>query len=82
MLAVRRCGNRPFMGTRVIDSDGTAGEFAWKTYNQIDEISRRFAASIRPICPRKELGGRTFAACGVWSRNREELYVLDIACER
>ena len=82
MLAVRRCGNRPFMGTRVINSDGSAGEFVWKTYNEIDEISRRFAASIRPICPRRPLGGWTFAGCGVWSRNREELYVLDIACER
>lgn len=35
-----------------------------------------------PICPRKTLGGWTFASCGVWCRNREELYVLDIACER
>lgn len=82
MLTVRRCGNRQFLGTRAISPDGTAGDFVWKTYNEINSLSRRFAASVEPICPRKTLGGKTFAACGVWCRNREELYVLDIGCER
>jgi long-chain acyl-CoA synthetase len=79
---VKRCGNRPFLGTRSVSMSGVAGDYVWKTFAEVDEISRKVARGIVPHCPRKTLHGWTFAAIGVWSRNREELYITDIACER
>jgi hypothetical protein len=44
--AVRQFANNDFIGTRVAKSDGTLGDFVWKTYQEILDKSIDFAKGL------------------------------------
>ena len=64
------------LGTRRKNADGTAGEYEWLTYNQVNvnisNLARGFM--VNKLCPEIEAEGRTWRFCGVWARNRQEWF--------
>jgi long-chain acyl-CoA synthetase len=81
--AVNLHGNRPFLGTRRVISKDQFGEYEFKTYNEINELVKQFATAINVLylCPEIETPyNGIFRFLGIYSKNREEWLVTDLAC--
>jgi long-chain acyl-CoA synthetase len=72
-----------FLGTRKYISKGQYGEYEWKTYQEIYDLVLDFARGIitLDLCPtiQSEHDGE-FKFMGIYSRNKEEWVVTDLAC--
>lgn len=79
---VRLSGDRNFLGTRQLNPDNTYGPYQYKTYSQIDAIASHLASGIQQLELAKpvEAEGQTFNFVGIFSKNREEWAVTEIAC--
>jgi long-chain acyl-CoA synthetase len=75
--------NKEFLGTRKFISNGVYGEYEWKTYQQIYDLVISFAKAIvkLELCPTIETEDGEFKFMGIYSRNKEEWYVTDLACQ-
>lgn len=81
-FAVKEHGNRNFLGTRKFISKDNYGEYEFKTYNQIMEEVKGFAAGLvnLDLIPEIEspIDGM-FKFLGIYAKNREEWMVADLA---
>jgi AMP-binding enzyme len=48
--AVDTYGERPWLGTRVVNADGSVGAYAWQTYAQVYERIVAVGAGLRQLC--------------------------------
>jgi long-chain acyl-CoA synthetase len=64
------------MGTRT----SPTGSYAWKTYNEIRKLAIAVGSGLFDLVQESEHEGRVFRFIGTLSKNREELYVTDLAC--
>lgn len=81
--AVKNNPGSPFLGTRKKLSEDKFGEYEWKTYAEIMDLSKSFASSIvlGDLSPEhKSKSDGTFKFLGLYSKNREEWVVVDNAC--
>lgn len=69
----------PCMGTRVLDADGTAGAFAWLSYEEAQALVDAAGSGMLDLglAPRDAQGHRLV---GLFSKNRYEWVVVEQAC--
>lgn len=60
----------------------TFGRYMYMTFGQVGEYGTGLAKSIikRELAPKKEWDGRTLRILGIYSKNREEWALMDVAC--
>merc|ERR1719507_2832480 len=73
----------PYLGTRPIRPDGTAGDFVWQTYEEVGKKVEAFGAGLMhfglcPLTGDKELYGR--GILGFYSKNRAEWCIAEQGC--
>eukprot|EP00345_Euplotes_harpa_P010687 CAMPEP_0168355008 /NCGR_PEP_ID=MMETSP0213-20121227/24265_1 /TAXON_ID=151035 /ORGANISM="Euplotes harpa, Strain FSP1.4" /LENGTH=593 /DNA_ID=CAMNT_0008367077 /DNA_START=129 /DNA_END=1907 /DNA_ORIENTATION=+ len=58
------------------------GKYMYMTYAQAEEFSTGVANFVinKDLCPKKEMDGRNIRVLGLFSKNREEWALTDIAC--
>lgn len=81
--AKRRFPNKHFLGTRKHIKGDEYGEYEWKTYSDVDELSNLFLCGIHSLklCPQIiDSNGDTFKFLGIYSKNREEWINAYLAC--
>ncbi|KAG8691220.1 hypothetical protein FRC11_005827 [Ceratobasidium sp. 423] len=74
--------NEPFTGVRPVLPDGTlAKHFVWSTYSEIDVRRRRVGSALEVFHRKGELwqNGARLQTVGIWSGNRPEWQVIDLA---
>ena len=78
--------NREFLGTRKYISKDKYGDYQWRTYKDIDELSDYFLYGIHELglCPEIEsdMKGEKYKFFGIYSKNREEWIIADLACQK
>ena len=87
--------NNPYLGTRekhtesYVDEETketktkvTYGKYMYMTYGQAQEYTTGLARSLihKELCPKSEMDGRNLRIMGIYSKNREEWAMTDIAC--
>uniref|UniRef100_A0A0G4HJU6 AMP-dependent synthetase/ligase domain-containing protein n=1 Tax=Chromera velia CCMP2878 TaxID=1169474 RepID=A0A0G4HJU6_9ALVE len=83
--ARERHGSQHFTGSRMKKGDGSLGEFAWRTYDEVGKDADSFAAGLVSLeaCPflsfDDEQRASGFSFLGIFSRNREEWLVAALA---
>ena len=80
--SVKLFPNNPCIGTREKINKDTYGNYTYKTYTQINEEVINYATgiSILGLCPEVQAkSGQKFKFFGIYSKNREEWMVSDIA---
>lgn len=80
--AVKKHGNRPFLGTRKVISKDKLGEYEFKSYSEIEALCRQFAAGLLELnlIPETDTEDGKFKFLGLYARNREEWIIADLAC--
>ncbi|KAF9458659.1 hypothetical protein BDZ94DRAFT_1270171 [Collybia nuda] len=76
--------DREFLGHRPIISTSPlqfANKFLWQTYGQVDIRRRHVGSALVSMFQRGELGGGEYDTVGIWSANRPEWQVVDIALQ-
>ncbi|KAG5645915.1 hypothetical protein DXG03_005062 [Asterophora parasitica] len=76
--------DRPFLGERPIVSKNPlkyANRYVWQTYGEVDVRRRYVGSALSTLFKSGELGGGEFDAVGVWSPNRPEWQIIDIALQ-
>lgn len=68
-------GNQPCLGTRKVDSNGKPGAYEWQTYEEVQKKRDQLGSGIKLLCE-PEKGD----AIGIYSLNRPEWIVSDLAC--
>lgn len=82
LRSARLYGNKEFLGTRVVNPNGTFGSYRWKTYNEVLDIATHLGSGINNLDlapPRKEYKDMTLRFLAVYSKNREEWAFVDWA---
>ena len=76
--------NKQFLGTRVKNSDGKVGNYTWKTYSEVWQLSQKIAKGIQVL----ELANvedwdqdwyENWSCIGIWSLNRWEVNAVSFA---
>lgn len=67
----------PCLGSRVVLSEGELGQYEFKTYSHVMNLVNKLSDSIGPLVPRNSEG---LAVLGLYSVNREEWVITDMAC--
>jgi hypothetical protein len=82
---VKECPDKPFVGTRekLFGDNGvvTYGDYKWKTYAQVYEISEAVARYLykHELCPKLQTEEGAFRFLTLYAKNREEWCATDIA---
>ena len=82
MNSVKKYPNANILGTREVRKDGTFGEYRYKTYGEINLIVEQYANGLKELNLTPEIETRTgqkFKFMGIFSRNKEEWLITDIA---
>ena len=78
--------NKKFLGTRKHIQKDEYGEYEWKTFAQINELSNYFLYGINELnlCPEINFEDikETYKFFGIYSKNREEWVVADLGCQK
>eukprot|EP00027_Filamoeba_sp_ATCC50430_P003004 CAMPEP_0168552640 /NCGR_PEP_ID=MMETSP0413-20121227/6821_1 /TAXON_ID=136452 /ORGANISM="Filamoeba nolandi, Strain NC-AS-23-1" /LENGTH=309 /DNA_ID=CAMNT_0008583261 /DNA_START=15 /DNA_END=944 /DNA_ORIENTATION=- len=69
----QRCGDLQFQGTRKKNANGSAGPYEWTTYAEAKKVRDDFASGLL------NLGHRTDEPVGIYSINRPEWIITDLA---
>jgi long-chain acyl-CoA synthetase len=80
---VKEKGDRPFLGTR--DSEAEGRPYKWKTFSEINDLVDAFARGIQALNLAPDTvgeEGKNWNFLGIFSKNREEWTVADLACMR
>lgn len=76
--------DRDFLGYRPIISTNPlkfAPAYTWLTYGEVDLRRRYLGSAIHTLFQRGELGGGEYDTVGIWSPNRPEWQIIDIALQ-
>ncbi|KAF7975311.1 hypothetical protein HWV62_10094 [Athelia sp. TMB] len=75
--------DRPFLGHRPVVSTKPLvfGPYVWQTYGQIAERRKHVGSAIYEMFAKGELGGGELETVGIWSQNRPEWQVIDLALQ-
>ncbi|KAJ6606501.1 long-chain-fatty-acid-CoA ligase [Mycena vulgaris] len=76
--------DRPFLGHRPVVSKQPlkyASKFEWLTYGQVDVRRRQLGSALVHLFKTGVLGGGDLETVGIWSINRPEWQVVDIALQ-
>lgn len=73
----REClGHRPIIST---DPLKFANRYIWQTYGQVDDRRRYIGSTLSSFFRDGELGGGDYPTVGIWSQNRPEWQIIDVA---
>ena len=76
--SVNTYGSSNVSGYRRVLEDGKLGEYVWKTYSEVREITRKVGFGLEKLnLHLRETEGRSFV--GIYSKNREEWLLADLA---
>ncbi|KAF8516910.1 acetyl-CoA synthetase-like protein [Hysterangium stoloniferum] len=76
--------NEPCLGHRPIISTNPlkfAPKYSWETYSQVDERRRNVGSALELLWQQKRAGGGDLPTVGIWSQNRPEWQVIDLAVQ-
>ncbi|KAG6889706.1 hypothetical protein C0992_004335 [Termitomyces sp. T32_za158] len=76
--------DQPFLGHRPITSTNPlkfAHQYVWQTYGDVDLRRRHVGSALASLFAKGELGGGEFNTVGIWSANRPEWQIIDIALQ-
>ncbi|KAF8630423.1 hypothetical protein AX15_002971 [Amanita polypyramis BW_CC] len=76
--------NQPFLGHRPIVSKDPlrfASKYVWLTYGEVDNRRRYIGSALHAMFAKGELGGGDYDTVGIWSQNRPEWQIIDIALQ-
>ncbi|KAF8636675.1 hypothetical protein AX17_003481 [Amanita inopinata Kibby_2008] len=76
--------NQPFLGHRPIVSQSPlryANKYVWQTYGEVDERRRHIGSALHAMFRAGTLGGGEYDTVGIWSQNRPEWQIIDIALQ-
>ncbi|KAG6832688.1 hypothetical protein H0H92_012260 [Tricholoma furcatifolium] len=76
--------DQPFLGRRPVVSSSPlkfANHYVWETYGEVDIRRRNVGSALASLFNKGELGGGEFNAVGIWSANRPEWQIIDIALQ-
>ncbi|KAJ8592807.1 acetyl-CoA synthetase-like protein [Rhizopogon salebrosus TDB-379] len=71
----RLLGHRPIVSTSPLKY----GPYVWQTYKQVDARRRRIGSALHSLFSRGELKGDDLETVGVWSQNRPEWQLVELA---
>ncbi|KAK7440178.1 medium-chain fatty acid-CoA ligase faa2 [Stygiomarasmius scandens] len=69
-------GHRPLISTNPLKF---APRYVWQTWGQVDERRRLVGSALSHLFSRGELGGGEYETVGIWSQNRPEWQIVDLA---
>ncbi|KAF7768255.1 hypothetical protein Agabi119p4_7498 [Agaricus bisporus var. burnettii] len=75
---------REFLGHRSIISTNPlkfADCYEWITYGEVDEKRRYIGSAMHSLFSKDEVGGGEYQTVGIWSANRPEWQIIDIATQ-
>ncbi|KII88692.1 hypothetical protein PLICRDRAFT_689891 [Plicaturopsis crispa FD-325 SS-3] len=81
---LRLSKDKPFLGHRPVLSTKPltfAPHFVWETYSQVDQRRRNVGSALLHSFQTGELGGGELNTVGIWSQNRPEWQIIDIALQ-
>jgi long-chain acyl-CoA synthetase len=80
---LERSRNKPFLGRRSVVSSKplTYGSYVWETYGEVDIRRRHVGSALFQMFGKGQLGGGEMETVGIWSQNRPEWQVIDIALQ-
>ncbi|PFH50070.1 hypothetical protein AMATHDRAFT_61830 [Amanita thiersii Skay4041] len=76
--------NRPFLGHRPVVSKNPlkfANKYVWETYGQVDARRRHVGSALYAMFKSGQVGGGEYETVGIWSQNRPEWQIIDIALQ-
>ncbi|TFK29789.1 long-chain-fatty-acid-CoA ligase [Coprinopsis marcescibilis] len=76
--------NREFLGWRPIISQNPlkfAPTYSWLTYSQVDVRRKYVGSALHTLFQKGELAGDVYPTVGIWSQNRPEWQIIDIALQ-
>ncbi|KAJ7184259.1 hypothetical protein C8R46DRAFT_983261 [Mycena filopes] len=79
-----RAKDRPFLGHRPVVSKQPlkfANHYEWQTYGQVDIRRRDIGSAITHLFQTGVIGGGELETVGIWSINRPEWQIIDIALQ-
>lgn len=71
-------GSRPIVSTNPLKF---ANHYVWETYGDVDIRRRNIGSALASLFSKGELGGGEFETVGIWSANRPEWQLIDIALQ-
>lgn len=71
----RLLGHRPLVSTNPLKY----GPYVWQTYKQVDIRRRRIGSALHRLFSRGELQGEDLETVGIWSQNRPEWQLVELA---
>ncbi|XP_006462792.1 hypothetical protein AGABI2DRAFT_186655 [Agaricus bisporus var. bisporus H97] len=75
---------REFLGHRSIISTNPlkfADRYEWITYGEVDKKRRYIGSAMHSLFSQDEVGGGEYQTVGIWSANRPEWQIIDIATQ-
>jgi len=74
--AASHFGRNQCLGTREVLPNNELGQYRWKNYQQVWDLTSRMADALESLVPRNEEGQ---GVLGLYSKNREEWMICDLA---
>ncbi|ESK92844.1 long-chain-fatty-acid- ligase [Moniliophthora roreri MCA 2997] len=71
-------GHRPLLSKSPLKF---ADKYVWESWGRVDERRRALGSALHLLFQKGELGGGEFETVGVWSANRPEWQILDLALQ-
>ena len=77
--SARVFSERPFLGTRILNPDGSFGDYSWVTYDEVNRRAERIGWGLSKL-GLSEPNEDGHAFLGLYSKNRTDWVITDLAC--